>query len=439
MVRGIILITIDSLRADHLNVYGYKKRLVSPCIDSLAKDSLVFLDHISIAPYTSLSMYSLMTASYPIFKSLHNEPCPIPRDKITLAQALNKEGYITIAFQDSNPFLTRDYGYGKGFTIYVDYSDVRTEPSSKLIEKTIDKIIKNHRVGTFLKYYILGFSKPIKGVTGVIKDFMSIIKHLDDYDKKFFIWLHFMDVHGPHNGVNMPSKLNWSLKRSIYWKKGLCSCPRKIIEEFMSMYDEEIRIVDNSIGILINQLKDLDLYNDVMIILTSDHGEEFCDHGGYGHTAKLYDELIRVPLIIKLPKQTKVGVIRNHVTSHLNLMPTIMMLVNPQHTAASQERNLLMNTLGHSVLKGAASLAYSKVYHIISYRTAQWKLICYFKSGSTFPYRSELYNLADDQREQHNVIDCVDQDTISILIKPILLLRKTILLREYVSTKLKRR
>lgn len=431
MVRGIIFITIDSLRVDHLNVYGYSTRRTTPNIDLLARDSLVFLNHVSVAPYTSLSMNALFTSSYPFCKSRHNEPCPIPKNKRTLPQELLKRGFTTIALQDSNPFLSSMYGYDRGFSLFIDYLNSNSKQGKHHVtEKVIDKIIKNSRLNNFVKYYVFGVPKPIYGVSNVVKEMISIIRRMVDQNKIFFIWSHLMDVHGPHNIANVSSRLKWVVKRVLCRSKNLCSCPSKVIEALISLYDSEIRYVDEKLGRLFDWLKDNGLYNDVMIILTADHGEEFCDHQGYGHTARLYDELIRVPLIIKLPNHRAEKI--THLTSHVITSKIILSMLD--NIEGSLENDRSVRDIIEKVT-GALSIAYDSLFDIISYRNDYWKLITYFNNRSLRPYKLELYNIRRDPREKYNIVDSVDKEVVEELMKPILTLRRILLMRNIIKSK----
>ena len=273
---NVILISLDTLRADHLKCYGYKRN-TSPNIDKLAKDSVVFFNTFSHAPYTLSSHMSMMTSLLPMnHKVLYIDRSLNPSIK-TLADLLRNNDYITVAFTGGGQVSAR-YGFSKGFDFYYEeyMGGVHINSAERLFKHASKWIRKNKNL-------------------------------------KFFLFLHTFQIHNPYHSP--PPFGQIFLKKEYPWKyislqeilgQGYPRLFRELKriekENVIALYDGEIRYTDECfIKPFIKELKKLNLYDRTMIILTSDHGEEFRDHYSWGHGHNLYNEVIKVPLIIKFP------------------------------------------------------------------------------------------------------------------------------------------
>ncbi len=426
-MANIILITSDSLRADEL--YGCMN---CKNLRRLMKDSIVFKKHVSIAPYTSLSLYSIMASKIPSCFSKHNEGCRIPKYVPIQPQILMERDYITFGFQDSNPFLTSRYGYGRGFNVFVDYIgyENRSLVNPDPLNRVIDRVVGNNKISHLIKYYILSVPRPIQGALNIVYDIGKIIDKLCMINRGFYIWIHLMDTHGPHTGKGYVNKtrLSYAIHRIMSRGKGICSCP-KDLELLKNLYREDIEVVDQAVGLLVEKLKDAQCYSNTAIMFTADHGEEFCDHGVYGHHARLYDELIRVPLILKLPGEVYRGEVYRGVSSHLDILPTILEITGVDSMYGLMGRSLIKR-FERKHNDYVVSIAYSDKYHVVSSRDDRFKLIAYFKPSSMKPYRVEAYDLLSDPHEHLNILESIEEDLKGKMLRKILLIRRMILLRK---------
>ena len=300
---NIVLITIDTLRADHLSCYGYDRK-TSPNIDSIAKGGIRYTKAIATSSWTSPSIASIMTSLYPIShgvrhgftksgKAYNQELLHEKFD--TLAEVLKNHGYTTFGAV-ANVHMVEELGFGQGF----DY------------------------------YHCEGFDKASK-INKVVFSWKDKIKNAN----KFFLWVHYFDPHHFYHaqfpwindyagelwiGNSHLSKMNMSelIKLIPTLKKR-----RNTLEYLISLYDSEINYVDYHVG---NLLYKLGLDKNSLIIITSDHGEEFLDHGFLCHAHSLFQELIHVPLIIKLPLPSKASIIdvNNEPVSIIDILPTIL-------------------------------------------------------------------------------------------------------------------
>jgi arylsulfatase A-like enzyme len=296
----IILVSIDTLRADHLGSYGYSRH-TSPNLDELAKDSVLFKNVYAQSPWTLPShvsiLYSLNSASHQVYFKDQKIDDSLP----SVSSYLRKSGFLTYAFTGGG-FVSGIYGFSKGYDWYDEpvkgkHGQLRPDESCELFKYTADWIKKNK-------------------------------------DKQFFLFLHTFQTHGPYdcpppwNEAFLDKTAKWKrFALRIYLEKMGYSHPFKPeeIRNIMGLYDGEIKYTDEAlIKPLISFLKELEIYDHTLLIITSDHGEEFADHGGWEHGHALYDELIRVPLIIKFPGSQFKGKRINTICRTIDIMPTLL-------------------------------------------------------------------------------------------------------------------
>ncbi len=358
---NIVLITIDALRADHLGCYGYQKG-TSAFLDTLAYNGVVFQNAFSVSSWTAPSTASMFTSLYPFQhgvvtgiaaterlqkKRYKMELNSIPREATTIAECLKRNGYRTFAVTD-NHNICRAEGFDQGFDKFENYNYRTAEAVNAALKKWKKEIVSRG---------------------------------------PYFLYIHYNDPHSPYH------------KRSPWFKEQGSELLNKI-----SAYDSEIGYVDDKIKEM------FDLFgwdNHALVIITSDHGEEFLEHGGWMHGSTLYNELLHVPLIVYLPgKAYGPRKIETNV-SILDIAPTVIELAGipsrgegegkslvpflEDRAPAAEERYLFghlsrkMDEYGKDVLKRS-------VVH------GDWKYIV------TSPSREEVFNLKDDPGEQANRI-----------------------------------
>jgi arylsulfatase A-like enzyme len=296
---NVILISLDTLRADHLGCYGYSLP-TSPNIDALAKDSVLFFNTFSQAPYTLSSHMTMMTGLLPTTHQVLYLDQSLDPSVPTLADVLRARGYFTAAFTGGGAVSAR-YGFAKGFDIYGEVDGANELPNSAemLFKKTA-----------------------------------SWLPRISDFN--FFLFLHTYQIHNPYKS---PAPLGQMFLKENYPRKaaflqnilgagfpGLFQALTPVERENLAaLYDGEIRYTDEFlIKPLLEDLKKLDLYDETMIVLLSDHGEEFYDHISWEHGHTLYNELLRVPLIVKFPHSKFRGTRIEPYVGLVDLMPTIL-------------------------------------------------------------------------------------------------------------------
>lgn len=283
---NIVLIVVDTLRADHMGVYGYE-RDTTPRLDKFASENIKFNFAVSASSWTPASMASIFTALYP---SAHGMMPPNTRVEasqkskrlaeglVTLAEALRDQGYRT-AGVSTNPWLTKLFGFDQGFDVFL---------------------------------YIKRQSKA----DAVTAEGIRRIEELRKGKQPFFLWLHYMDPHSPYDPPREYRIYSGPLSRREY--------PKKQVKK-ISLYDGEIRHTDERIGELLDYLKRTGLYRDSIIVFTADHGEQFMERGRQGHGFHLHNEETHVPLIIRAGRDTQPQEIEG-VVSTVDIFPTIFAL-----------------------------------------------------------------------------------------------------------------
>jgi arylsulfatase len=322
---NIFLITVDTLRADHLGSYGYAKP-TSPAIDRFASEALLFEEASSHAPVTSSSCASILSGFLPHeTKVFENQP--LPSQVETLPEVLEPLGYRRLAVV-SNYVLQAKNGWSDGFDDYDQLLDerevVRRHYAERRAEKTANRaieLIRQHR------------------------------------DERLFVWVHFQDPHGPYTPppgyrdmFREPDAETETipLSSSLSGRGGIPTYQRlggnRDYHHYVSQYDGEIRYLDDHFDRLISAIKGLGLYDDALIIFTADHGEGMGNHRYYfAHGENLYTDLIHVPLIIRYGERSGR---RADFVQHIDLVPTIRSILGLGVDARLRGRDLLAGETG---------------------------------------------------------------------------------------------
>lgn len=295
--KNVILISLDTLRPDHLGCYGYS-RDTSPNIDSLAKDSALFWNTFATSPWTLPSHVSLLTSLNCINHQVYQGNQTMDPSILTLADILRTRGYFNGAITGGG-FVSGFYGFSKGFDSYHVRGQIQANNSAETAGRAVLDWIDRHK------------------------------------DRNFFLFLHTYQIHNPYSSPAPYNKL--FLEKSSTLTE-IDMSPFRLNHEnrykpvtddlrqnFIDLYDGEIRYTDESlIKPLLSKLKELNLYKNTMIILTSDHGEEFYEHKSWHHTHSVYNETIKVPLIIKFFNSNNMGKKIPKFARLIDIMPTIL-------------------------------------------------------------------------------------------------------------------
>jgi len=298
---NVILIVVDALRADHLAHYGYQ-RSTSTGLDGFAADATRFTDCRAPAPWTNPSVASLFTGLHTARHRNNAFGAVLSPELKTLAEALGEAEWHTAAVS-FNPGIRSELDYDQGFDDFDEF---------------------------------LGRSTGYPDISEMLS---RVDRWLEDRpDGPFFLYLQPMNVHGPyrvpreHRGVLLGRPPSRDFRYSQGFMQEIMregrtgvrpQVPPGYVASLVDKYDTAVRYTSDRLGELMAMLRRRELYDDSLIIITADHGEELFDHGGFSHGYTLHSEVLHVPLYIKLPRQTDAAV-TDAPASLMDIMPTIL-------------------------------------------------------------------------------------------------------------------
>ena len=311
-VKHVILITIDALRHDAVTSCNPLRGVTSQ-MDRIARDGTTFRNAFSSAPWTLPAMASLMTGLSPRVHGAIGCYSSLGDGLDTMAQYMSEAGYRTAAV-GNNIFLAPRTDMDRGFSEYRWYPV---------------PIFKARSFDIGLAHWLWGVPLTVPASTEELTNFAIEWFKANAHDDSFF-WIHYLDPHMPYAPPKefltqenyRPGRRPrfFDMDRARNGHIGRSQDERVWIR---SLYDSEVRYVDYHVGRLLDALQDLGIYDDALIVLTSDHGEEFWDHGGFEHGHSVFNELIHVPLFVKLPKAHGGTTVDLYVSTNA-VLPTIL-------------------------------------------------------------------------------------------------------------------
>ena len=382
---SLLLITVDTLRADRLPFYGYKRN-TAPFLGKLAGEGIVFTNAYSASSWTVPAVTSLITGVYPSshgiirgsIKKAHvyQQEC-IPRKLPNLPEQLRALGYRTYGIT-ANTHLMKELGFGRGFD----------------------------------RYDCIGFYTAEK-VNQTLHEWKQ---EIESYNGPVFIWLHYFDPHIPYVGrqpwlkqyqgdeterefTTISSLANPVKLNRVLQKKG----PR-ILTLIQSHYDSEISYCDEHIKTLFQEFPSLERY---VTVFTADHGEEFMEHGKLGHGKNLYNYTVHIPLFVRIPGAS--ATTSKEVVSLVDIAPTLLALAGGKAPPSWQGRALIVQKGRVSPVKERyvfAQINNGIVPPLNALIGSNWKLIINEETQT-----KELYNLMNDPTEQNNLTTAQPEKT----------------------------
>ena len=379
-MANVILITIDAIRRDMFGSYGNPQNL-TPFIDSLSNQSLLFLKAQSSGPYTQAAFPGLLASSQYLE---YGKPGLLSGQRILISEVLKRAGIKTAGFH-SNPYLSSYFGWNRGWDVFYDSLEDEVSPKQPYIKG--DAI--NRKVTEWL------FSHT------AAKSYCP-----------FFLWVHYMDVHEPYvperkylDFVDPSVTLSEGEMFKLFQETVV---PQDVTDKekiglLKTLYSAHVREVDHYIQELVRHLEHMNILNDSTMIITSDHGDEFNEHGGLSHQDKMYSELIDIPLVIYGAKQRGVS---DRLVSNVDIPATVVHLFGLDPVDGFQGVSLLPTSdypekgcFGEALfqVKGKGGDLKRDVYY---YREEDLKII---HRGDLDSW--EMYDLKEDPRELNSITD----------------------------------
>jgi arylsulfatase A-like enzyme len=395
-VPRVILITVDTLRRDALTCYD-PAGAGTPCLDALAQDSVTFTDAFTPAPWTVPSIASVMTGVSSDVHGVNEDGASISPQYRTLAEYFTDAGYLTTALGYQPQLLHM----GRGFQDF----DFLPQHLPLNEEATGGKIL----------WRLLRRERPSNVLTEEVCAWLD--RHRTD---DFFLWVHYLDPHHPYEapaqflpddplirrfGTQHASGIHFDIRTG---RDGRTTDEQRWLR---MLYDGEVRFVDECIGRVIDTTKRLGLYDDTLIVVTSDHGEEFWEHGNVLHGQSLYNELVRAPLLVKLPAGEPRRTVEQTVSTDA-LLPTILDECGVSYDQATLTSQSLAPLWGPDrfLVQPApvfmSGLEYYAPREAVVYE--RFKLIRNLETGQT-----ELYDLEEDPGE-HRPMACLSPEIFDL-------------------------
>lgn len=349
---NLLLVTLDTTRADRLGCYGYEKAK-TPVIDSIAREGALFKKAFAQVPLTIPSHATILTGRYPYSHRVRdNGDSFLSPEEVTIAEVLKREGYWTGA--SVGAFVCDSgWGFGQGFDRY--YERFTIENASHL-----------------------NISKVSRRAEEVVDDAISFI---EESNHPFFLWVHFYDPHAPYTP------------------------PEPFREEFKDrLYDGEIAYMDRELGRLIDFLKEKELYDNTLIVLAGDHGEGLGEHEEENHGIFIYNSTLHVPLVFKFPGQEYIGTIIENSVALADILPTITDYLGIPTPATVEGVDLIPFIQGRVVNK-ERNIYSESFYSRLHFGWSELRALQNDRFKLIFTPVREIYDLMEDNIEMKNLYD----------------------------------
>lgn len=378
--RNVVLISLDSLRADHVGAYGYS-RDTSPNFDRFAKEGVLFRNAFATSPWTLPTHMTMFTGRSQLSHGVAEDTRILSTAIPTLGQIFQAAGYSTAGFV-SGPYLAGHYGYKRGMETYIDLSEA--------------------------------YGKGPEARAAVLSPEINTraLDWLDQNgDKPFFLFLHYFDIHydfvppPPYDTMFDPDYTGTMDGRRFIERKDVHpGMDKRDLDHIRALYDGEIRFTDAHVGRILDRLREKGRFEDTVVMILADHGDEFFEHGNKGHHRTVYDEVLHIPFALRLPDGTGAGTSVDAQVSLIDVLPTLLDAAGlPPHVDAEGE-SLAAWLRGDRSSRDAvyAEFFYKRGFNLqVARRTPVSKTIQHF-NRITHPTRSalEYYDLVDDPQER---------------------------------------
>jgi len=380
-MKNVILITIDCCRQDVFKCYGSQFEL-TPFMDSLENKCTTFTKAHSVGPYTKAAFPGLLASSYSMEYGWKDN---CAKEWVLVSEVLSKNDIATAGFH-SNPYLSGYFGWNRGWFVFMDSMKDKVTPEYPYLKGDII----NKRVEKWIKFHA-GSSNY----------------------KPFFLWVHYMDIHEPYvpkqefldaddPSLQLNEEQMFDLYKNVLLKRDT-SNPETVLL-LKKLYQAHAKETDRYVEQLFGILRELELQDDTVVIITSDHGDEFGEHGSLSHDSTMYSELVHVPLMVYEPDREGSNICSSLVST-VDVPPTIAKLfgVNPSENWKGQpllpvEEYRIGGVFGEAPEKKGDKPP-ETIQEVHYYREGDLKMIYHEKKDSW-----ELYDIAKDPGESRNIV-----------------------------------
>ncbi len=407
---SLILVLVDTLRADYLGAYGFEGA-ISPNLDALARESVVFDRAYSQAPWTKPAIASLFTG---LEATVHHvlthrgrygdqesskqesdvETDILPPGAVTIAEALSEVGYETAAFV-ANPWIRKAHGFAQGFATFDERFVANDTPADKIVAEARSWLARR------------------------------------DSKRPFFLYLHFMDVHDPYDAPDEdvaavrtspslgedralaredlpPGMLAGMRSRRLPWVAGEGVLH---LHEWRARYAAGVHAFDRRFGPFVDELKKSGVLDKAVLVVTADHGEELFEHGDWAHGKNLHNHQLHVPLIVRLPEASEPGRRREDLVALIDVMPTLLSLGGATAPAGLQGADLTPALRGESLPPRNAVFATGVKWHPEQHalQSPTRKLIADVDAGT-----AQLFDSQHDPGERNDIAAANSVDTFQL-------------------------
>lgn len=398
---NIIIITIDALRADHLSCYGYKT-IETKNIDGFSETAILFTNAYPTSSWTTPSMMSMLTSKYPTVHGCNDlsKMRTLSNNIPSIVEVVNKCDYNTYGVV-ANHLLDYRFGFSRGFDYYYEYGDFK--PIIPFKETRLGLFVKKLLTDVFIYF---GFS--CDSTLWTTDTSVSILRNIEE---PFFLWTHYLDPHCPYSPPfkYIPGGAE-SREKTIEFAKSLGkdyytldNFKDSYKNSLLNLYDGEILYVDGKLNKLFGVIKERDLLDNTMIIISSDHGEEFLEHGGFDHGKTFYQEVVNIPFILHLPEDHPHRNINDNINTPISLADIPVTIIDLLNIKSDE----LAHFSGRSIIKTLNNKNDNRIIYGDTLQHNQ-NIQCIWDNKWTFIYDEKndvfkLYNRESDPSELNNL------------------------------------
>ncbi|RJP21925.1 MAG: hypothetical protein C4520_09000 [Candidatus Abyssobacteria bacterium SURF_5] len=384
---NVVFITIDTIRQDRVSAYR-KGAVKTPNLDAFFARGVGFTNANTCVPITLPSHVSILTGFYPTFHGVRdNGLYALRKTGITVTEALRERGYSTAAFVSSF-VLNKKFGLDKGFDVYDD------DLSDSFLRQIEWNLSGNIYPGTYN-----GYERRADEVTAAASEWLD-----QNRQTPFFLWVHYYDPHAPYYAYN--SDLS-SIEKKTPPDEQRDASMESVLRESKDCYDTEVVFTDSWVGRLLDKIEALDLSESTFVVIVGDHGESLGEHEYYfEHGARLFDNILKVPLMLRLPYEGPNGIAIDSLVRTIDIVPTVYHLLGIRPSDAVHGKSLI--PLIFRLSDDAPSESYAET--LLPPRVGEHELRAFTTDRYKFIFAPAvngyaLYDLRNDPDETRNVLE----------------------------------